>query len=227
VLFGGSIFGIFAGLYYWWPKFFGKLLSEGLGKLHFLLMFIGFNLAFAPMHILGLQGMPRRIPTYPDGMGFNFWNLVATVGAFVIGLSALVFIVNVVRSRTRGEEAGDDPWDGRTLEWSIPSPPPEYNFAEIPVVHTRDDFWHKKYVEVPEGAPTRVFAGGANGDEEEEDVAHGIHMPDPSWWPLFAAIGLPLMAYGVIYQPVLIAIGALITAFSLFGWVLEPPAEEA
>jgi cytochrome c oxidase subunit I len=232
VLFGGAIFGIFAGLYYWWPKFFGKLLSEGLGKLHFVLMFIGFNLAFGPMHILGLQGMPRRIPTYPDGMGWNFWNLMATVGAFIIALSVLVFILNVVRSRTRGQEAGDDPWDGRTLEWSIPSPPPVYNFAEVPLVHARDDFWHRKNVEVPAGVPTRVFAGGANGDDAHSDEdgrpeGHGIHLPDPSYFPVLAAVGLPTMAYGVIYQPVLIAIGALITALSLFGWVLEPPAEEA
>jgi cytochrome c oxidase subunit 1 len=228
VLFGGAIFGLFAGLYYWWPKFFGRLLSDGLGKLHFALMFIGFNLAFAPMHILGLQGMPRRIPTYPDGMGWNFWNLIATVGAFVIALSVLVFIVNVVRSRRRGEEAGDDPWDGRTLEWSIPSPPPVYNFAEVPIVHARDDWWHKKYVEVPEGAPARVFAGGANGEEDEAtEEGHGIHMPDPSYFPIFAAVGLPAMAYGVIYHPILIAVGALITVLGLFGWVLEPPAEEA
>jgi cytochrome c oxidase subunit I len=228
VLFGGAIFGIFAGLYYWWPKFFGRLLSDGLGKLHFALMFIGFNMAFAPMHILGLQGMPRRIPTYPDGMGWNFWNLVSTIGAFVIALSALVFIVNVVRSNRRGEEAGDDPWDARTLEWSIPSPPPEYNFADIPLVRARDDFWHKKYVEAPEGAPVRVFAGGANGHEEDGATeGHGIHMPDPSYFPILAALGLPMMAYGVIYQPVLIGIGALVTTLSLFGWVLEPGAEEA
>ncbi|HZA40508.1 MAG TPA: cytochrome c oxidase subunit I [Actinomycetota bacterium] len=229
VLFGGAIFGLVAGIYYWWPKVFGRLLSEGLGKLHFWLMFIGFNLAFAPMHILGLQGMPRRYYTYPDGMGWNMWNLVSTVGGLVIALSFVVFIVNVIRSRKKGEEAGDDPWDGRTLEWSTPSPPPEYNFAKIPVVVSRDDWWHKKYVETPEGEPTRVFAGGANGDEaheEEEEAGHGIHMPDPSYFPAIASIGLPIMGYGVIFQPVLIGVGALILMLGLFGWVLEPAAEE-
>jgi cytochrome c oxidase subunit I len=225
VLFGGAIFGIFAGLYYWWPKFFGRLLSEKLGKLHFALMFFGFNLAFAPFHILGLQGMPRRIYTYPDGYGFNFWNMVSTIGAFVIALSAVVFIFNVVRSRTRGEEAGDDPWDARTLEWSIPSPPPAYNFAEVPLVRARDDFWHKKYVEVPERAPTRVFAGGANGHEDEGE-GHGIHLPSPSYFPVVAALGLPIAAYGVIFQPILIGVGLLMTMLGAFGWVLEPPAEE-
>ena len=112
VLFGGAIFGLFSGLYYWWPKFFGKLLSEGLGKLHFWLMIIGFNLAFGPMHILGLQGMPRRLSTYPKDMGFDVGNLVATIGAFLIALSVLVFIINVARTRRKGEEAGGDPWDG-------------------------------------------------------------------------------------------------------------------
>jgi cytochrome c oxidase subunit 1 len=230
VLFGGAIFGLVSGFYYWWPKVFGHLLSEALGKLHFWLMFIGFNLAFAPMHILGLQGMPRRYYTYPDGMGWNFWNLISTVGGFVIALSFVVFIVNVIRSRKKGEEAGDDPWDGRTLEWSTSSPPPEYNFERIPVVQARDDWWHKKYVETPEGQPTRVFAGGANGDaahDSEEGAGHGIHMPDPSYFPLIASVGLPIMGYGVIFQPVLIGVGALILMLGLFGWVLEPSAEEA
>ena len=174
--------------------------------------------------------MPRRYYTYPDGMGWNFWNLISTIGGFVIALSFLVFIVNVVRSRKKGEEAGDDPWDGRTLEWSTSSPPPEYNFEEIPIVHSRDDWWHKKYVETPEGEPARVFAGGANSEaahEEEGDAGHGIHMPDPSYFPLVASIGLPIMGYGVIFQPVLIGVGALIVMLGLFGWVLEPSAEEA
>jgi cytochrome c oxidase subunit 1 len=226
VLFGGAIFGIFGGLYYWWPKFFGRMLSEGLGKLHFLLMFIGFNLAFAPMHILGLQGQPRRTYTYPEGFGFDFWNLISTIGAFTIAFSVLVFLANVARSRRRGEEAGDDPWDGRTLEWSIPSPPPEYNFGEVPVVKARDDWWHRKYVTTPAGAPTRIFAGGANGHGDEESDHGHIHLPDPSYFPVLAALGLPTMAYGVIYQPVLIGVGALIIMLGLFGWVLEPPAEE-
>jgi cytochrome c oxidase subunit I len=226
VLFGGAIFGLFAGLYYWWPKVFGRLLSEKLGKLHFGLMFIGFNLAFGPMHILGLQGMSRRIYTYPDGMGWNLWNLVSTVGAFVIALSALVFIVNAVRSRTRGEEAGADPWDGRTLEWSITSPPPEYNFADVPVVRHRDDFWHRKYTRTPEGEPVRVFAGGANGDENASEHGHGIHMPSPSYFPALAACGLPLMGYGVIFNPLLIVGGGLVSLLAFFGWVLEPGAAE-
>jgi cytochrome c oxidase subunit 1 len=228
VLFGGAIFGLFAGFYYWWPKFFGRLLSEGLGKLHFLLMFVGFNLAFAPMHILGLQGQPRRTHTYPEGMGWDAWNLVATAGAFTIALSALVFLINVVRTRRRGEEAGADPWDARTLEWSIPSPPPVYNFLDVPVVRARDDFWNTKYTEDVEGRPARVFAGGATvHGEAEEDAGHGIHLPGPSYFPVVAALGIPVAAYGVVYyQPVAIAAGLLVAILGLFGWVLEPSEGE-
>ncbi|MFN2526766.1 MAG: cytochrome c oxidase subunit I [Actinomycetota bacterium] len=223
VLFGGAIFGIFSGLYYWWPKVFGRFLSDGLGKLHFALMFIGFNLTFAPMHILGLQGMPRRIYTYPEGMGWDFWNFIETIGAFTIAGATLVFILNVALSRRRGEEAGPDPWDGRTVEWMTSSPPPEYNFEEIPEVKTRDDFWHRKYAPAPGApAPVRVFAGGANGPEE----GHGIHMPSPSYFPLVAAGGIPLMAYGVIYSPLLIAGGAVLALVGFYGWVLEPPTAE-
>ena len=230
VLFGGAIFGLFSGIYYWWPKIFGRYLSNGLGHLHFWLMFIGFNLTFGPFHILGLQGMPRRISVYPDEMGWNFWNLISTIGSGVIAASVLVFILNAVRTRTKGEEAGADPWDGRTLEWSVPSPPPAYNFAEEPVVRHRDDFWHTKYIEVPEKSPRRVLAGGANGHDEHSEHGH-IHLPSPSYFPAMAATGLPVMGYGVIYNDTgaswpLIVSGILIIMLSLFGWVLEPSVHE-
>jgi cytochrome c oxidase subunit 1 len=134
VLFGGSVFGIFAGLYYWWPKMFGRLLDDKLGKVHFWMMWIGFNLTFFPMHILGLLGMPRRIATYGAGRGWETSNLIATIGAFIIALSILIFIFNVIKSIRNGERAGDDPWEGNTLEWATSSPPPEYNFKVIPEV---------------------------------------------------------------------------------------------
>ena len=228
VLFGGAIFGLFAGMYYWWPKAFGRMLGERLGKLNFILMFLGFNLTFAPFHILGLQGMPRRIQTYPDGYGWEGWNMVSTIGAFVIALSILVFMLNVAVSRKRGRESGADPWDGRTLEWATPSPPPEYNFAEIPLVEHRDDFWHRKYIESPEGEPARIFAGGANGHADVEHTeGHGIHMPSPSYFPLVAALGVPIAGWGVMYSPLLIVGGLMLALLGLFGWVLEPSAEEA
>jgi cytochrome c oxidase subunit 1 len=227
VLFGGALFGIMGAFYYWWPKMFGRKLSEALGKLHFWLMFIGFNLAFFPMHILGLQGMPRRQDSYPPNMGWDFWNLVSTVGAFTIAVSFLVFFYNAYRTRTKGEEAEADPWDGRTLEWATASPPPEHNFDEIPVVSKRDDFWHKKYLTDPEGEPVKVFAGGSDEGLEQEHHAGHIHMPDPSYWPLVAAFGLPVMAFGVLYLSVATMIaGGLILVLGLFGWAMEPSAEE-
>ncbi|MQA99424.1 MAG: cytochrome c oxidase subunit I [Actinobacteria bacterium] len=225
VLFGGAIFGLFGGLYYWWPKVFGRLLGERLGKLHFWLYFIGFNLTFGPMHIVGLQGQPRRIYTYPENMGWDLWNLVMTVGAFVIAVGTLVFIVNAVLSRKRGEEAVADPWDGRTLEWTTPSPPPEYNFSDVPLVTHRDDFWHKKYARTPEGEPVRVFAGAEHADDDEHH--HGIHLPSPSYFPALAALGMPFLGYGTVYKilPAMI-VGAAILLLGLFGWGLEPSVEE-
>jgi cytochrome c oxidase subunit 1 len=225
VLFGGALFGLFAGLYYWWPKMFGRLLNEKLGKLHFWLMLIGFNVTFGPFHLLGLSGMPRRIYTYPEGMGWDTWNLISTIGAFTIGLSVIVFMVNMAYSRRRGEEAGNDPWDGRTLEWMTSSPPPEYNFATIPIVKHRDDFWHRKYIETPEGVPQRVHAGAAAEGAADEEP-HGIHLPSPSYFPVFAAIGLPVMGYGVLYAWPLVLVGAVITLVGLFGWAFEPSVED-
>jgi len=269
VLFGGSIFGLFAGAFYWWPKFTGKMLSDTLGKWQFWLMLIGFNLTFGPFHILGLQGMPRRIYRYPEGRGWDLWNLVATIGAFVIAFSVLLFIVNVLKSR-KGPNVGDDPWDARTLEWITSSPPPEYNFADVPIVTARDEAWHRKYAEDEHGRPVRrtdpeatpsleparleTPSGNGNGNgevsetlpqpadetaleahaqEEREGAEHEptaeelhIHMPTPSYYPLLVALGLPVIAYGLMYKSWFVAlIGAIITVASIYGWALEPATE--
>ncbi len=134
VLFGGSMFGIFGGLYYWWPKMFGRKLDETLGKWHFWLLFIGFNLAFFPQHLLGLAGMPRRIYTYSNG-SWETDNLISTIGSYVMGAAMLVFVVNVIWTRRRaGVRAGNDPWLGDTLEWYTTSPPPPHNFEKVPYV---------------------------------------------------------------------------------------------
>jgi cytochrome c oxidase subunit I len=141
VLFGGTFFGILAGLYYWFPKMSGRLLSERIGKWHFWLTFLGFNLTFFPMHFLGLMGMPRRVYTYPDLPWWGFWNTVVSVGAFLLGFSVLVLLWNVGLSLRRGEPAGDNPWEAWTLEWSTTSPPPPDNFAAIPVVGDVRPLW--------------------------------------------------------------------------------------
>jgi cytochrome c oxidase subunit 1 len=134
VLFGGSMFGVFGGLYYWWPKMFGKLLDERLGRLHFWLLFIGFNLTFLPQHMLGLLGMPRRIYTYHHHGLWEVYNLISTVGSGVMALGMLVFLVNIIRTSRSGPRAGNDPWLGDTLEWYATSPPPPHNFDRVPYV---------------------------------------------------------------------------------------------
>ena len=134
VLFGGSVFGIFAGLYYWWPKMFGRLLDERLGKIHFWLTFVGVNLTFFPQHMLGMLGMPRRVYTYRDEPLWEGYNLVSSIGSFIMGLGILFFVANVVVTRRRGVRAGNDPWLGDTLEWYTTSPPPPHNFDRLPYI---------------------------------------------------------------------------------------------
>ena len=258
VLFGGSIFGLFAGIYYWFPKITGRMLSESIGKAHFWLMLIGFNVTFGPFHILGLEGMPRRIYRYQPNLGFDFWNMVSTIGAFMIGASILLFLYNAVRSFRHGEVAGADPWDARTLEWATTSPPPHYNFEEIPVVRALDDFWHRKYAEGTDGRLAPVVAGAADGGgnvggpgpagpdaeamsdpleragvghseaahgDTHDGGGHGIHMPSPSYYPAIAALGLPILCYGLLYSSILVIDGALTILVGLFGWATEPSAE--
>ena len=234
VLFGGAIFGIFAGLYYWFPKLTGQMYSEKLGKLHFWLMFIGFNLTFAPMHWLGLQGMVRRTWQYAADTNLGPWNMVVTIGAFVIATSILVFMWNWVVSRRRGVQAGIDPWDARTLEWTIPSPPPQYNFAEIPTVTSLDDFWHRKYTEDDEERPVRREGADALVAELEHTGRHPdrpIHLPAPSYFPIAVGLSLPLVGYGIVYHGevwglALLVVGLLATVTSFIGWAQEPSEPE-
>jgi len=134
VLFGGSMFGIFGGLYYWWPKMFGRMLDERLGKLHYWFVFVGFNLTFFPMHMLGLLGMPRRVYTYSEGGLWETYNLISTIGSFVMAVGMIIFVVNIVRTARSGRRAGNDPWHADTLEWYATSPPPPWNFDRIPYI---------------------------------------------------------------------------------------------
>jgi cytochrome c oxidase subunit 1 len=240
VLFGGLVFGIFGGLYYWYPKVTGRFMSERLGKLNFWTMLVGFNLTFFPMHMLGLYGMPRRTYRYDEGLGWDFLNQLETVGAFVIAFSMLLLLVNLIASRGSGQPSGDDPWDGRTLEWSIPSPPPEYNFADVPEVEARDDFWHRKYTEDDEGRLVRLPSGGAvattehgagdGGAAEHGDGdgdGHGIHMPSPSYFPFVLALGLPILGYGAVFKNFwFVPFGAIVLLFGMYAWAIEPATEE-
>ena len=218
VLFGGSILALVAGIYYWFPKFSGRMFNEKLGQLSFWLIFGGFNVAFMPMHFTGLDGMPRRIYTYGGDMGWDMWNMVSTGGAAIIALGLLVFMHNIISSWRNGEKAEADPWDARTLEWSIPSPPPEYNFAEIPTVYDRDDWWSQKRRQVRRAIPV---AGGSGEGEH-----HSIHMPQPSYWPVVVPIGLLVGAYGLIYGNLAVsAIGGAIAMIAVYAWSFEPVNE--
>jgi cytochrome c oxidase subunit I len=222
VLFGGALLGFLGGFYFWWPKAFGYLLNERLGKLHFWLTLIGFNLTFGPMHILGLQGMSRRIQTYRDGFGFNIWNLVATIGAFVIAASLLVFFYNIWYSKRAAKDLpppGPDPWDARSLEWSIPSPTPEHNFDDDPVITQFDDFWHRKYAEDDAGRLVKVADGAEVAMVGDPSRAH---LPSPSYWPIVLAFGLPLIAYGLIFNLLISFVGGVIVVLAFVGWGLEP-----
>jgi len=238
VLFGGLIFAVIGGIYYWFPKMYGLYMNDKLGKFNFWTLLIGFNLTFFPMHFLGLWGMPRRTYYYPKGYGWETMNLLATIGGFIIAFATLLFIVNILTSRYRGELAPDDPWDGRTLEWTIPSPPPEYNFAEIPIVHERDDFWHRKYTEDDQGRLVRIPSGGAidtpaatttggGGHEDGNDEGHGIHMPSPSYFPFVLALGLPLLGYAAVFKDpwILAPLGVIVLLFGMYAWALEPGSE--
>ncbi len=185
---------------------------RALGKWNFWLMFFGVNLTFAPMHILGMQGQPRRMVVWPEkltGEGFfdlAFWNYVATLGSFVIALGVLMFVINIYYTSKKAPKAPLDPWDARTLEWMTASPPKEHNFDAIPTVHALDEFFHRKYEEVDtENGPRlkKVRTAEEVLAAEEARGEANIHLPSPSYWPIVLAFGLPVIAYGIIYNLVL------------------------
>jgi cytochrome c oxidase subunit 1 len=233
VLFGGMVFGLFSGFYYWWPKVFGKLLNEKLGSWNFWLMVIGMNLTFGPMHILGLQGQPRRMYIWTEaraGEGFfnlGFWNLVASIGSFILAAGVLFFLINVVYTARKGKQAPLDPWDARTLEWLTTSPPKPHNFDRIPVVHHLDEYFHRKY---EEDTATHTMKKVAEGEDliraEEEAADSDIHLPSASYWPIVLAFGVGVLCMGVIYGVPIMVLGAAIVLFASYGWVLEPSVAE-
>jgi cytochrome c oxidase subunit 1 len=186
------------------------------------------------MHFLGFEGQPRRTYTYPKGMGWESLNLLSTIGAFLIAASVLVYLVNIFYSAKRQgrEPVTSDPWDARTLEWMTSSPPPEYNFPEVPIVTHRDELWHRKYTEDDEGRLVKLPAGGAvevaeHGAVEQGAVEPGsIHMPSPSYWPLIFALALPTLGYGFVFKNWwIVALGAVIGFFGVSGWAIEPSTE--
>ncbi|WP_099157962.1 cytochrome c oxidase subunit I [Virgibacillus ndiopensis] len=185
VIVGGTIFGIFSALHYWWPKMFGRILREGLGKLTFWTFFIGFHLTFFIQHFLGLMGMPRRYWVFHSGDGLDLGNLISTIGAFFMAFGVIVFIINAILT-ARDAKAPADPWDGRTLEWATASPPAHYNFKQTPLVRGLDPLW----IEKSEG----------KGKMTPAEPLGEIHMPNSSFLPFLFSLGLFVAGFGFIYQ---------------------------
>jgi cytochrome c oxidase subunit I+III len=227
VLVGINVFPVIAGVYYWFPKFTGRLMNERLGTWNFWTMFVGMNLLFFPMHIVGLLGMPRRVYTYPAGLGWDIYNLLETIGGFLFAFGVLLFAVNVWISRRRGAPSGPNPWDAPTLEWSTPSPPPPYNFAVLPVIGSRHPLWEDR---LDEGSSRSVlYTGPVLADDGREtfsttpldaEPAAIMRMPKDSYRPLALALSAGVIAYGLLFSLLWLAgIGAIGVAASAIGWL--------
>jgi len=224
VIFGGALLGMFGGFYFWWPKCFGFKLNERWGKINFWIMLIGFNVTFGPMHILGLQGMARRHHSYADADGFGGWNMIVSIGSFVIGLGILAFLWNTWISYRDFKKAGRpamsaDPWDARSLEWSTASPTPVHNFDIDPVVEYQDDWWHRKWGKDEDGNIVRI---AYPDDIAQDGSATGVHLPSPSYWPLVLSFSLPIIGYAVIFTLWLLIPAAIMFLLGFMGWALEP-----
>jgi cytochrome c oxidase subunit I+III len=224
VLIGGAVFPLIGGVYYWWPKATGRLMSERVGKISFWLAFIGFNVTFFPMHQLGFQGMPRRIYTYGEGMGWEPLNMVATAGAFIMASGLFLTLGNALWSLKRGAAAGMNPWGADSLEWSIPSPTPPYNFRRIPVVRGRWPLWDQ-----PAGPD---YVEGLRDDRREVLVTtlmdaepQGVSvLPGPSLYPVALAFTVCVAFGGFMIHPVFFLIGFFLAFIVVVAW--HWPGEE-
>jgi len=218
VLIGGSTFPVLGAIIYWFPKMTGRLMSERLGKISFWLLFAGFNLTFFPMHLLGLEGMPRRVYTYLPGLGWERMNLLASAGAAIILIALVLYLANVVWSLRHGAVAGDNPWGAATLEWATSSPPPPYNFVPQPTVASREPLWHSEL--------TRPVVIGLDSDHKEVLITrvldaepdHRYPVHGPSLWPLVAALATSLMFVWSIFNPWGAVWGSIPIFVALVGW---------
>ncbi|MNO99837.1 cytochrome c oxidase subunit 1 [compost metagenome] len=226
------VFGLFAGLHYWWPKMFGRMLNETLGKWTFWTFAIGFHMTFFVQHFLGLIGMQRRVVTYLPNQDFDTMNFVSTIGALLMGVGMIIFLTNIYLTSRKPKGVANDPWlDGRTLEWTIPSPPPEYNFKQIPLVRGLDALWKEKMSGNTEMTPSEPIGP--------------IHMPSPTILPFVMSVGIFIAGLGLMFSGeqfsnsfmsfifnnwVVCGLGLLITFGSMLmrslfddhGWHVEP-----
>jgi cytochrome c oxidase subunit 1 len=218
VLIGGAVFPLMGALYYWFPKFTGKMLSESIGRLHFWLFFIGFNVTFFPMHLLGLMGMPRRVYTYHGGLGWDLPNMIASMGSWIIAASVAVFIFNVFYGLKQGRPAGDNPWGAPDLEWSTRSPPPPYNFEHTPAVHGNEPLWPLDgALSVVRGLSTTRREALLTSSTDAVPVTRWA-MPDPSIWPLLGALSLTILFVWSIFSPWGVVWGTIPLAITLTAW---------
>jgi cytochrome c oxidase subunit 1 len=218
VLIGGAVFPLIGGIYFWFPKMTGRMMSERLGVVNFWLLFIGFNVTFFPMHILGFQGMPRRIYTYPAEMGWGTLNLIATGGALLLIVGGVLFLFNVVRSYVTGPVAAADPWHGETLEWGTSSPPPVYNFLDIPIVEGRSAMWNRS-------DPAPVVTGLRTDCREvlitdvmDAAPVHAYELPKPTIWPFLCAVVTSAFFVGSVFTPWALPAAIVPLAVTLIGW---------
>jgi cytochrome c oxidase subunit I+III len=231
VLIGGVAFPIFAGVYYWFPKFTGKMLDDRIGKWHFWLLFIGVNVTFFPMRIAGLVGMPRRVYTYDADTGWGIYNLISTLGVMLFIVPGIgLFVSNVVRTLRKGERAGANPWGAGTLEWAVPSPPAQHGWTILPIVHSRDPLWDQE--ELYRGPPAieRFVHGIAEwplrwraADARPQEV---FRVSKPSIWPLFAAGAVLLTFLAELLKlrwGIALALVVLAAAVIRWNWPEEPP----
>jgi heme/copper-type cytochrome/quinol oxidase subunit 1 len=226
VLIGGAVFPLLGAVYYWYPKITGRMMSERLGQWNFALAFLGFNIAFFPMHILGLLGMPRRVYTYAPEMGWGTLNLIVTIGALMFFLSFVLFLWNVAKSLRSGTTAGDNPWDAPTLEWATTSPPPPQNFDRIPFVTSREALWAE--------CETMPVVSGVAVNYRELIVSTATHArpdlretsPTPSFWPLLAALAVGGTFVGSIFTPWAVVWGSVPVAIALICWFWPKGAPE-
>jgi cytochrome c oxidase subunit 1 len=218
VLIGGAVFPLLGGLFYWFPKMTGRMLSEGWGKVSFWLVFLGFNLTFFPMHVLGLHGMPRRVYTYLPETGWGDLNLLSTIGSGVLALGVLIYVINMLSSLVTGAPAGNDPWESDTLEWATSSPPPPYNFLHLPTVSGRSPMWlwrEDQPIVTGLRSDRREFLITGLMDAEPD---HRQVSPGPTIWPFVLSLGVGLTFIVGIFTPWGLPIGAVPCAIALAAW---------
>jgi cytochrome c oxidase subunit 1/cytochrome c oxidase subunit I+III len=229
VLIGINVFPVVGAVYFWFPKFTGRMMDERLGKWNFWTMFLGFNIGFFPMHISGLLGMPRRVYTYADGMGWDWLNLITTVGSFIFAIGVLIFLVNVVRSYRRGVAAGNNPWDAPTLEWVSTSPPPPYNFVVIPTVASRHPLWEGRLDESRDQVERSHVGTGLVLDHGRETVGTTpldaepniiLKMPKDSFTPIVLSLTATSIFVGLAFHLWwLVVVGVIASAIDIVVWL--------